>query len=64
MLSSNSNYSTLDRERSWEDLCIQLRNQQTYTFDNHNLVRGGPILNPVFGKCFIVGLLSNTCCAV
>ena len=28
---------------NWEDLCIQLRNQHTYTSNNHNYVRGGPI---------------------
>ena len=29
------NYSTLDNERNWEDLCFQLRNQQTCASDNH-----------------------------
>jgi hypothetical protein len=26
----------LNSEYNWEDLCIQVRNQQTYTFNNHN----------------------------
>ena len=31
-----SNYSTLNNVHNQEDLCIQLRNQQTFTSDNHN----------------------------
>ena len=30
------NYSTINSEHTWEDLCVQFRNQQTYTSDNHN----------------------------
>ena len=33
--SSTTPYSTL--YIIWEDLCIYVRNQQTYTSDNHNL---------------------------
>ena len=37
IMSSNiNNYSTLNSENNWEDLCIQLRNQQTCTLDDHN----------------------------
>ena len=36
-------YSTLNSEHNLEDLCIQLRNQQTCTFDNHDCIRGGMI---------------------
>jgi hypothetical protein len=28
--------STLNNEHIWEDLCIHLMNQQTYTYDNHH----------------------------
>ena len=35
--SSNlDNYPTLDSEHNLKDMCIQLRNQQTCIFDNHN----------------------------
>ena len=50
------NYSKLSSEHNWEDLCVQLRNRQTCTSDNHNLIRGGPIFNPVFDDCFIMDL--------
>ena len=30
MSSNINNYSTLNNEHNWEDLCIQLRNQQTF----------------------------------
>ena len=33
-------YSTLNNEHNWKDLYIQLRNQQTYTSDNHNQLKG------------------------
>jgi hypothetical protein len=36
-------------EHDWEDLCIQLNNQQRCTTDNLNQVMGGPISNLVFG---------------
>ena len=39
-------------EQNWEDLCIQLRNQQTCASDNHILIRGGMILNLVFHRVF------------
>ena len=48
MASTFINYSTLNSVHNWEDLCIQLKNQQTCTFDNHKETRGGPILNPSF----------------
>ena len=38
------NYFTLNSQHDWEDLCIQLRNQQTCTFDNNNEFKGSPIL--------------------
>ena len=41
-------YSTFDGEHSWEDLHIQLRNQQTCTSDSYNYIRGGSIRNPIF----------------
>ena len=31
-----TSYSTLNSERNWEDLCIQFRNQQKCSSDNHN----------------------------
>jgi hypothetical protein len=31
-----NNYYTLNSEHNWEDQCIQLKNGQTYTFNNHN----------------------------
>ena len=34
--SNTNNNSTLDNERTWEGLCIQLKNQQTCTQDNRN----------------------------
>ena len=30
------NYSTLNNEHNHVDICVQLRHQQTNTFDNHN----------------------------
>ena len=37
MYSNINNYqSTLNSEHNWEDLCNQLRNQQTCTYDNSN----------------------------
>ena len=35
MYSNISNYSTLNSEHNWEDLCIEFRNQQTCTSDNY-----------------------------
>jgi hypothetical protein len=35
--------SILNGEHNWEDLCIQLRNQQICIFVNHNRIMGGPI---------------------
>jgi hypothetical protein len=37
------NYSTLNSEHNWEDLCIQLSNQQTRAPDNHNQIKESPI---------------------
>ena len=31
-----NNYSTLNSDDNWEDLCTELRNQYTCTFDKHN----------------------------
>ena len=42
------NYSTLDSEHNQRNLRIYLRNQQTCTFNNHNLSKGGLINNPIF----------------
>ena len=42
-------YPTLSNEHTWEDLHIQLRNQQTCTSDNHNFA--------IFANAFIVDLL-------
>ena len=42
------NYSTLTSEHIWEDLCVKLKNQQTCTSDNHNLISVGPIFNLIF----------------
>jgi hypothetical protein len=47
MSSNNNNHSTLNNEHNWEDLCIQLRNLQTCTFDSHDQSRRGPIFNLV-----------------
>ena len=42
------NYSALNSEHSWEDLCIQLRNQQACTSDNQQWIRVSPIANLIF----------------
>ena len=34
--SNLTNYLTLNSEHDWEDLCIQVRNQQTWPSDNCN----------------------------
>ena len=52
-----NNYSTLNIEHNWEDLCIMLRNQQTCTSDNHNYIMGGPNFQSSLWTCFIVDLL-------
>jgi hypothetical protein len=47
--SSNTiNYSTLNSEHNWQDLCIRLKSQSMCTFSNHNQIRGSPIFNPIF----------------
>jgi hypothetical protein len=56
MSSNIHNYFTLNSEHDWEDLYIQLRNQQTCTSDNHKWIRGRSIFNPVFGRCFSTDL--------
>ena len=43
-----NNYSTLNSEHNWEDLCVQSKNQQTYPSDNHNQIGVDPIFNPIF----------------
>lgn len=44
------NYSILDSEHNWEDMWIQLWNQQTCTSSNnhYNWRKGSSIFNPVF----------------
>ena len=42
-----NNYSKLNTKHNWENLCIQFKNQQTRTSDNHNYLREGSISNPV-----------------
>ena len=51
-----NNKSTLNSGHNWEDLHIQLRNQQICTSNNHNQIKGGP-LESGFCICFIVDLL-------
>ena len=51
------NYFTLNNEHNSKDLCIQLRNQQTRIFDNHNWIKGNLIFQFGFCICFIVDLL-------
>ena len=34
------NYYTLNNEHNWENLCIQLRNQQTSTSSIYNQIKG------------------------
>ena len=48
MSSKFINHSTLNSEYNLEDLCIQLRYQQTCTYDDHNYIKGGPIFTPIF----------------
>ena len=43
------NHFRLSSQHNWEDLSIQLNNQHTCTFDDHNRIKGDPILNPIFG---------------
>jgi hypothetical protein len=45
-------HSTLNSKHNCEVLCIQLKNQQTCTSDNHNKIRGGPIFNPFSFQMF------------
>ena len=42
------NFSTLNSEHNWEDLCICSKYQQTCTSHSHNYIRGGPNFNPIF----------------
>jgi hypothetical protein len=42
MFSNANNHSTLNNEHNSEDLCNQVRNQQTCTFDRRNQIREGP----------------------
>lgn len=44
----NSPHSIMNIEHNWEDLCIQLRNQQNNTFDNHKYIMGSIIFNMTF----------------
>ena len=64
MSSNNINFFTFNNEHSWENLSIKLRNQQTYTFNNHNQSKGGPVfayISSQFCKCntSIVMYISN-----
>ena len=47
MSSNINNHYTLTSEHNWENMCIQLRNQHTWTFDNRNQNMGAPILNMI-----------------
>ena len=48
-----------------ENLCIQLRNQQTCNFENYYDIRRGPDFNPNFFGCFFMDLLMvNKFCSV
>jgi hypothetical protein len=47
MFSNINNYSTLNSDHNWKDLCIHLRDQQTCTSSLHNQIRGGLIFNLV-----------------
>jgi hypothetical protein len=31
-----NSYFTLNSDCNWKDLCVRLRNQQTFNFDNHD----------------------------
>ena len=42
------NYSTRYSGHNWVDQCVQLKNQQTCTSSNNNLMRGGLIFNAIF----------------
>ena len=58
------NYSTVGNTIR-ENLCIQLRNQQTCNSENPYEIRRGPILNPIFVGGFIIDLLmQNKFCGV
>ena len=45
---SSKNYSILNNEHNWKDLCLWLENQHTCTSNNHNQIKGDPIFNPIF----------------
>ena len=46
--SNIDNYSTLNNEHNWEDVCIQLKNQQAFVSNSHNHSKEGPIFNHGF----------------
>ena len=48
MFSNINNYSTLNSDDNWKDLCIHSRNQQTCTSSRHNYIRGNLIFDLVF----------------
>ena len=59
------NYSTLHSEHNWEDLCIQLRNQQLCTSDNHSRNQGRSYFQCHFCICFVANLpLQHEFCCV
>ena len=54
--SNINDYSTLNIEHDWEDLCISLRNGQTRYIANV-INQGKSNLRSGYRKCFIVDLL-------
>ena len=40
--------STLNNKHNWEDMCLQLRNQQTCTSDNCSYIKKRLVLNMVY----------------
>ena len=58
MWSNFINYSPLNSEDNWDDLCIQVRNRQTCTSDYQNDMGGGSVFSMVFFvNVFIIDLL-------
>ena len=50
--------STLNSEHNCKDLCIQLRNEQTCTFNYHDEIKGGRIFDPISANfCFNMDLI-------
>ena len=56
------NYTTPNSEHNWEDMCTQLRKQQTRIFNNHNEIMEGPIPNQiVIDHRFAIGTQVSLC---